>query len=159
MQSNRDHPDAHALTERVVVLDVQTNKNGRQLRVQPERCVDCATCAAGRGCRQNGIFRLFGRQRKELLLRAPRTPSYKKGDILVLAFSPYALVLACFCVYFLPLVALLLFALLGEALALRPLAIPLLAFSGMALVYSCIHLIRGGALWHQLLHPNILGKA
>ena len=159
MNSEHPHPGAHALTERVVVLDIQTSKRARQLRVQPERCVDCATCAAGRGCRQNGIFRLFGGRRKDLLIRAPRAPRYKKGDILILSFSPYALTLACFCVYFVPLIVLLLVALLGEALALRPLVIPLLAFGSMAFVYYCIHLVKGGTLWYQLFHPNIIGKA
>ena len=147
--------------ERVLVTEVSAQsaiKGGIKkgiVYVVPESCADCSVCAAGRGCQQNNLFRLFAGKKRTFPLETRGTHRYKKGDILILSFSPHALPLAACCLYLLPLLSLLLFALGGEWLHLRAELIPVFAFSGMALAYYGIRRFNGGAFWKSVMRPSV----
>ena len=146
--------------ERVLVTGVSAQsaiKGGMRgiVYVVPESCADCSVCAAGRGCQQNNLFRLFAGKKRTFPLETHETHQYKKGDILILSFSPHALPLAACCLYLLPLLSLLLFALGGEWLHLRAELIPVFAFGGMALAYYGIRRFNGGAFWKSVMRPSV----
>lgn len=143
------------LTEEVRIIAVER----MHIRVETVRCQDCSVCAAGEGCRNSRIFRLFAPRRQEFSLPVKNSHSYKVGDRLEISFSQAALVLAGAAAYMVPLLLLLGLALIGHyGLSLNEPRLLLFILGGGVFAFILFGRFRLSAAWRQLFMPQLKKK-
>lgn len=97
--------------ERARVLEL----DGGFAWVQAASQVDCARCAAGRGCGGGVFARLLGRRLQRV--RAIHAGDVQAGDTVLIGLAESAVLVSSFMAYSVPLLGLLLGAVLGTGLA------------------------------------------
>ena len=107
---NINMKDKNVLSEEVRVVAVEKG----HIRIRAILCEDCSVCAAGEGCRNSRLFRLFAPQRQEFLLPVSKARDYRVDDILEISFSYPALVTASAFAYIFPLFLLLVLTVTGH---------------------------------------------
>lgn len=99
------------ITEQARVVSV--DESG-QLELEVQRQSACGTCEVQGACGVGAIGRLLGSRRPRISLQTDR--DIKKGDIVTIGIPEGALVRVSLVIYMLPLLALLIAAILGQAL-------------------------------------------
>jgi len=89
--------------------------DGEQVLVEVERRSSCDSCQAKNGCGTAVLRKVVGNKRSQLLVKRDR--DLKVGDRLVLGLEEKALVKGSLAVYFVPLLLMIFFAILGVSLA------------------------------------------
>lgn len=85
--------------------------------VETQRRSACGQCAVNKGCGTAILGKVLGVKRSRVLTLNPQATKVSVGDEVVIGISEQALTRGSLAVYTLPLLALFIFALLGETLA------------------------------------------
>jgi sigma-E factor negative regulatory protein RseC len=112
--------------------------------VETQRKSVCGQCAANKGCGTATLQKVLGRKRTLLPLK--KTLPVRVDDLVVIGIEESALVKGSFAVYAVPLLALLLFGLLGEIVSAQ---MSLTGGDGLTIVFGMVGFLVG-VVWLRL---------
>lgn len=145
------------IEERARVIAVENNL----LLLEAETTTACSACAAKQGCGTSVLSRWVGR--KFTRFQAPNTVNARVGDEVVVGLAEEAMLKGSVLVYLLPLLAMIGFALLADALisaevASRDLLVLISAVAGFALMLLVSRKLLSTGSNKSRLTPVVLRK-
>lgn len=87
--------------------------------VETQRRSACGQCAANKGCGTATLSRVLGNKRSRVKVLNPQERSVSVGDEVVIGIDEQALVRGSLAIYMAPLLALFVFGILGQTLAIQ----------------------------------------
>lgn len=93
------------------------NVSGDDVWVETQRQSACGQCSANKGCGTAVIGKVLGRKSSQVRVLNPHALPVSRGDQVLIGIEEQALVKGSLAMYLVPLLAMFVFGLLGEALA------------------------------------------
>ena len=145
------------IEERARVIAVERD----QLLLEAETSSACSACAARQGCGTSVLSKWVGR--KFTRFQAPNTVNAQVGDEVIVGLAEDAMLKGSLLVYLLPLLAMIAFALLADALvavdsAARDLLVAASAAAGFILMLPLSRLLLSSGTSKSSLTPVVIRK-
>ena len=140
------------IEERARVVAIEN----KSVWVEAQRESSCSRCAANKGCGNAVLQKVMGNKRN--ILSVPNDMPVNIGDEVIIGIDENALVTSSLAVYAVPLLAILLFAALGETFASEVMSITQLAINKdiMSIVGAIVGMLVSiaGLRWYGSLSRN-----